>query len=86
VSGEQAAPTRGVDDALSVVTFRASPDGAEISVDGKYVGDAPSTLKVQPGDHTIVIQKTGFSPWQRTLTVASGATLTVNATLEKPQQ
>jgi hypothetical protein len=86
VSGEQAAPTRGVDDALSVVTFRASPDGAEISVDGKYVGDAPSTLKVQPGDHTIVIQKTGFNPWQRTLTVASGATLTVNATLEKPQQ
>ena len=74
-----------LDPSLATVAFRASPDGAEILVDGKYVGDTPSTLNLPPGEHTLAIKKTGYADWQRTLTVAAGASLTINATLEREQ-
>lgn len=70
---------------LAAVAFRASPDGAEILVDGKYVGDTPSTVNLPPGEHTVAIKKTGYADWQRTLTVSPGGSLTINATLEREQ-
>jgi len=69
---------------LQAVPIKSVPDGADITVDGKYVGSTPSTLKLSPGDHAIKIEKPGFKAWERTLTVASGSEITVSATLEQP--
>jgi len=60
----------------------SNPSGAEISVDGNFVGDTPSQLAVAAGVHTITISKHGFKPWERKLTVSSGK-VSVAAELEQ---
>lgn len=70
---------------LSTVIVKSTPDGADIVVDGKYVGNTPSTIRLTPGDHAISVEKTGFKNWQRTMTASSGGIVTVDATLEKLQ-
>ena len=72
-----------VDPALSSVDVKSIPDGADITVDEKYMGSTPSTLKLAAGDHKIKLEKAGFKTWERTLTVSAGATATVNPTLDK---
>jgi len=69
--------------ALSTLLVKSTPDGAEITIDGKYVGSTPSTLTLSPGEHTIKVEKLGFKLWERPMTVGAGGTLTVDATLEK---
>ena len=41
-------------------------------VDGKFVGNTPSTLQIPPGDHTITVQKNGFTAWSRSVHVVPG--------------
>ncbi len=86
VSGTQSANPQNSnvpDPVLSSVEVRSTPDGADITVDEKYMGNTPSTLKLTPGDHKVKLEKAGFKIWERTLTVNAGATATVNATLDK---
>ncbi len=64
-------------------SFSSTPVGAEITLDGKYVGSTPSTVNVAPGAHAVVISMPGFAQWKRDLTVTTGSELTVNAVLEK---
>ncbi len=68
----------------TAVMLKSDPDGADILVDGKYAASTPSSLQLAAGDHTISIEKTGFKAWQRTITVAVGSGITMNANLEKP--
>ena len=50
----------------------STPPGADIEVDGKFVGNTPSSISVAPGDHDITIKKTGFIAWERRTTVSTG--------------
>lgn len=83
------APTAPV--AASVVretvkcSFGSTPPGAEVTLDGRYVGSTPSVLGLTTGTHVVVISMPGFAQWKRELTVASGSELTVNAVLQKTQ-
>jgi hypothetical protein len=63
------------------VVVRSEPDGANITIDGKYMGSTPSTLDLAPGTHVVTIYKTGFKTWQRTITVTAGSQITVDASL-----
>lgn len=54
------------------VAIASTPAGADIEVDGAFVGSTPSTITVTTGDHTITVKKTGFAPWERTIKVNSG--------------
>jgi len=72
------APTEAVQ-----CNFYSNPSGADITLDGSYVGSTPSVLKLSPGVHTLVITMPGFAHWNRALTVSSGGVITVNAVLEK---
>jgi len=69
--------------ALSKIDVKSDPVGAEITVDEKYMGSTPSDLRLSAGDHKVRLEKSGFKPWEKTLTVTSGASATVDATLEK---
>ena len=66
------------------VTVKSTPVGADISVDGKFMGNTPSTIQLAPGEHLVLIEKEGLKPWQRTMTVSPGGSITLDATLEKP--
>jgi hypothetical protein len=50
----------------------SAPPGADIEVDGKFVGNTPSSISVASGDHDITIKKTGFIAWERKTTVSAG--------------
>jgi hypothetical protein len=59
----------------------STPDGADIEIDGGFVGNTPSTVGVAPGQHQLSVKKTGFKPWERKITVSSGQ-VNVSALLE----
>lgn len=59
------------------------PPGADIELDGSFVGNTPSDVQVAEGDHTILVKKTGFKDWERTLKVNAGSDVHLNAELEK---
>jgi len=65
---------------LSVVSI---PDGADIEIDGSFVGNTPSDVQLTEGDHTVKVKKTGFKDWERTLKVSGGSSVHLNAELEK---
>jgi hypothetical protein len=63
------------------VQVSSTPDSADIEVDGSFVGNTPSTVGVSAGQHKLSVKKSGFKPWERSITVSSGQ-VSVNATLE----
>jgi hypothetical protein len=65
---------------LSIVSI---PDGADIELDGSFVGNAPSDVQVAEGDHTVTVKKTGFKDWERKMKVSGGSSVHLNAELEK---
>ncbi len=79
-----AAPlTTGAGPSLSSVDIKSTPDGADITVDERFMGNTPSSLRLAAGDHKIKLEKAGFKPWEKTLTVVSGEATNVNASLEQ---
>lgn len=65
------------------VTVTSTPEGADVYADGDFVGNAPATLKLSPGKHTIRIVIQGYIGWEREIAVQAGSQLNVKATLEK---
>lgn len=68
---------------LSSISVKSDPDGAEITIDGKFVGSSPSTLSLKPGDYTISISKAGHALWERKMSLNAGGNITVDAKLDK---
>jgi hypothetical protein len=56
----------------AIVEIVSSPSGADIEIDGKFVGSTPSTISVTPGDHEIAVKKNGFAAWDRKMSVSPG--------------
>lgn len=67
---------------LVPVTIEADVEGAEVEVDGAYVGNAPSTRRLAPGSHTVTVRE-GALVWERTLNVQAGDNLRVRAKLNQ---
>lgn len=65
------------------ISFASEPSGAEIVIDGNFVGSTPSTLRVPAGRHVIELRLSGYRGWTRTMTVAPASTPSIRATLEK---
>jgi PEGA domain len=80
-----AQPAAAQDTASSTVktNFSSTPAGAEITLDGKYVGNTPSEIAVSTGTHAVTFSLPGFAQWKRDLTVTAGSELTVSAILQK---
>jgi hypothetical protein len=65
------------------ISVASIPDGADIEVDGSFVGNTPSDIHVADGEHTISVQKTGFKSWQKKLKVSNDSNIHLKAELEK---
>ena len=63
----------------------SSPPGADIEIDGNFVGSTPSDVAAAEGDHTITVKKAGFKNWERKMKVSSGGSVNLNAELEKAE-
>jgi hypothetical protein len=82
-SQSPASPAAPAKPATAKVSIASIPDGADIEVDGSFVGNTPSDIDVADGEHTISVQKTGFKSWQRKLKVSDGSSVHLKAELEK---
>ena len=63
--------------------MESEPSGADIEVDGSFVGNTPSDVQVTEGDHAVMVKKTGFKDWERKVKVSGGSSVHLNAELEK---
>jgi hypothetical protein len=70
--------------ALASITIESTPSGADIAVDGSFVGNTPSTINVAPGAHEITVSKKGFADWNRNLNV-TGGNVHLSASLDAAQ-
>jgi len=68
----------------TTISVTSTPPGADVEVDGKFIGNTPSSLGLVAGDHAIKVTKKGYKLWERNLT-ASGGTVNLNAELEEQE-
>jgi len=54
------------------IQVSSTPDGADIEVDGSFVGNTPSSIELAPGDHQVRVSKAGFKTWERKIKVTGG--------------
>lgn len=54
------------------VAVSSTPDGADIEVDGNFVGNTPSAIELVPGDHVVRVSKAGYQAWEKKIKVTGG--------------
>lgn len=67
----------------TLLTVTSDPEYAEVELNHNFNGLAPRTKQVAPGQYQITVNKKGFEPWTKTITVAAGESVTVHAKLDK---
>jgi S1-C subfamily serine protease len=67
-------------DGVGSVTIGSVPDGAEVFVDDKFVGNTPETLKLSVGPHNIKLKADGRKDWERSIEILKDSQLNL-----KPQ-
>lgn len=79
---EQAVPSASENRAVDIsVLVSSTPPGADIELDGSFVGSTPSIINMPAGDHTIVIKKKSFKAWERKIKAMLGS-IKIEAELE----
>jgi hypothetical protein len=71
-----------VESGKGTVMLSATPENAEVSVDGNFVGNAPVSLKLEPGKHRIVVSAKGYQEFTREITVMPDSEVRLTASLE----
>ena len=61
----------------------SDPSGAEIYIDGNFVGQTPSTIPVTSGHPKVLLKATGRKDWERDMEVMKGGELTLHPVLEQ---
>ena len=70
-------------EATGVVMISANVDGADIYVDGMFVGNTPSNLKLKNGIHIIEVKLSGYKSFKRELRVYPDSEVSLRAILNK---
>ncbi|MGB8521560.1 MAG: PEGA domain-containing protein [Candidatus Acidiferrales bacterium] len=65
-----------------VLILSSETAGAEIYIDGKFVGDTPSTISLAAGTHQIAIKAGGKKDWKREIEVMKGSQVTLHPVLD----
>lgn len=58
--------------AQASLSVDSTPPGADIEVDGDFVGNTPSMVNLPLGNHEITLRKKGYTDWSRKLNVIGG--------------
>ena len=66
----------------SKVSIRSDPAGADVFLDGKFVGNAPANLQLAPGTYNLSVRLQSYETWQKELFVISGSETGVLAKLQ----
>jgi hypothetical protein len=68
--------------ATAAVTITSDIAGAEVELDGNFIGSTPVTRQVSSGTHRIIV-KSGDRIWDRKLDVQGGSPILVDVVLKK---
>ncbi len=71
------------DISFGFLSLYASPDGADITVDGVFKGKTPQTLELTVGTHDVVLMRTGYNPAKETIEIEEGETKIINVVLSQ---
>jgi hypothetical protein len=63
-------PARDTGEATAEIS--SDPLGADIEIDGNFVGSTPSLVGIVAGEHTVRVSKSGYRRWERTLKSSTG--------------
>ena len=63
--------------------MHSNPSGADVEIDGSFVGNTPSDVQVAEGEHAIIVKKAGFKDWERKMKISGGSSVHLNAELER---
>ncbi len=74
----QPAPMPAASSGTAQVTVTSTAPGAEIEIDGQFVGSTPSTLQLTAGPHRIAV-RSGGEAWERSVQINPGGSITMNA-------
>ena len=78
-------PSPSTSSAVAKLQIESTPPGADIEVDGNFVGSTPSEVQVAEGDHMVVVKKSGFKNWERKIKTTAGSNIHLGAELEKAE-
>jgi hypothetical protein len=67
----------------ATLSITANTPGADIEVDGMFVGSAPTTIQLTPGVHKLSVKADGAA-WEREIQI-TGGTVNIAANLAKIQ-
>jgi PEGA domain len=79
------APSSTENTETGVLLLSAEAPGAEIYVDGKFIGETPATISLAPGTHQVTIKAVGKKDWTREINVMKGSQVTLHATFDQPK-
>ncbi len=71
-----------VSSATAIVNFVSNPVGADIEVDGVFLGSTPAEVPLALGQRRVKVSKDGFKSYQRTMEVLSGGVQRISVDLE----
>jgi hypothetical protein len=57
------------------------PSGADVLVDGRFVGRTPLRFETDPGRHDVSVSLDGYRTFSQSINIASGETFRINAVL-----
>ena len=63
---------------LAALAIASDVDGADIEIDGKFVGQTPATMNLPAGDHRVVVRYKGMA-WERLLQLSAGNNVNLKA-------
>lgn len=72
-SGAAPTPSAAAGATQPTLAIDSTPSGADIEIDGTFVGNTPSTVNAAAGSHEVVVKKKGFADWSRKLNVTGGS-------------
>lgn len=71
--GVSTTPATVVASTQPTLIIDSTPAGADIEIDGAFVGNTPSTVNVAAGSHDVAVKKKGFADWTKKLNVTGGS-------------
>jgi hypothetical protein len=69
---QQVAPPAPRDDGDNYILFESIPPGAEVNVDGIYVGNTPVQLPLKDGPHKVMLYLYGYAKWENRVKTFAG--------------
>jgi serine protease Do len=76
-----APPSSQPSDAFGTVSLSSEPDGAEVYLDGKFIGNTPAMLTIPVGDHSLRLTSANRAPWERAIEILKDSQVTMRAQL-----